>query len=171
MWIEGSHVGRPAGSRRSMGVQRCRRAVGSAWMLLLMLLLVGCGQDGGAAVQEGVSAVSAEEASPAPAAMAGTAMSAPAAEPGSVADLFPEGEGKQLVLANCASCHAVACSVMGQRTAARWAGLKEAHREHVPGLSDAEREVIFAYLSSNFSDAQPEPVVPPSFIQAGCTPF
>lgn len=167
MWIEGLNVGRPAGSRRSGGAQRFSKAIGAGWMVVLMMLLVGCGQDGGAAVQEGVSAVSAEGAAlPAPAAAA-----AVAAEPASVADLFPEGEGKQLVLANCASCHAVACSVMGQRTAARWEGLREAHREHVPGLSDAEREVIFAYLSSNFSDAQPEPVVPPSFIQAGCTPF
>ena len=46
-----------------------------------------------------------------------------------VADLFPEGAGRALVLDNCGACHAVACSTIGQRTLARWDGLREDHRD------------------------------------------
>jgi cytochrome c5 len=97
---------------------------------------------------------------------------APAAEqPATVADIFPEGPGKQLVLSNCASCHAVACTAIGQRPEGRWNELREAHREHVPSLSEEELTATFAYLSENFSANQPEPSVPPQFLQQGCTPF
>ena len=45
------------------------------------------------------------------------------------------------------------------------------HREHVPSLSDADRQRIFTYLAANFNDTRPEPVVPPEFMDRGCTPF
>ena len=96
---------------------------------------------------------------------------APAAEYATISDLFPEGEGKDIVLNNCASCHAVACAAIGQRPANRWEDLAQAHAEHVPSLSDAERQTAFAYLASHFSDQQPEPNVPPQFLERGCTPF
>lgn len=95
----------------------------------------------------------------------------PANEPATIAELFPEGEGKDLVLANCTSCHAVACAVIGQRPQDRWDNLAEAHAEHVSSLSDADRGVIFAYLSEHFSDQDPEPYVPAQFLERGCTPF
>lgn len=88
-----------------------------------------------------------------------------------VADLFPEDPAKPLVLSNCSTCHAVACSVIGQRPESRWRELAEAHREHVPSLSDEDRDRIFAYLAANFNESRPEPMVPPELIQAGCTPF
>jgi mono/diheme cytochrome c family protein len=97
---------------------------------------------------------------------------APAAEaPTTVAEIFPEGPGKQLVLNNCASCHQVACAAIGQRPAGRWTELREAHREHAPGLGDEDLTAIFAYLSSNFGSDRPEPLVPPEFLAGGCTPF
>ena len=86
-------------------------------------------------------------------------------------DLFPEGESRELVLNNCSSCHAVACAVIGQRTAARWNGLKEGHSDRMPGLADGELDRMFAYLQGHFNDTQPEPSVPAAFLEAGCTPF
>ena len=89
----------------------------------------------------------------------------------SLTEIFPEGEGQTLVLDNCGSCHAVACSAIGQRTRARWDNLKEGHKQHVASLSAEELETIFAYLKENFNDTKPEPAVPAHFLEAGCTPF
>ena len=68
---------------------------------------------------------------------------------------------------NCASCHNVACSAIGQRTPERWDSLKEAHKEQVSG---ADVDAIFAYLKANFDSSKPEPKVPPQFLEGGCTP-
>lgn len=95
----------------------------------------------------------------------------PANEPQTIAEIFPEGEGKQIVLANCASCHAVACAAIGQRPPNRWEDLAQAHAEHVPSLSEEDRNTAFAYLAEHFSDQDPEPYVPAQFLERGCTPF
>lgn len=100
------------------------------------------------------------------------ASSAPeAAAPQNVSDLFPTADAKPLVLENCATCHAVACAAIGQRTVARWQALRNAHRDYLPNLAEENLTAIFTYLQSNFSDAQPEPRVPPEFLDQGCTPF
>ena len=92
-------------------------------------------------------------------------------EPATPADLFPEGPGRSLVLDNCGSCHAVACSAIGQRTPARWDNLKDGHREHVSNLNEQDLETVFAYLKEHFNDTKPEPKVPPHFLEGGCTPL
>jgi mono/diheme cytochrome c family protein len=128
-------------------------------------LLVGC------STAEAPPADSANEA----AAPGGTGEAAATeiepAPPATIADLFPDDPVKEMVLNNCAGCHAAACTTIGQRTTARWNSLQEGHQDHVPSLSDEDRGAIFAYLSSNFNDSLPEPVVPPHFLEAGCTPF
>jgi cytochrome c5 len=97
---------------------------------------------------------------------ASQAASTPA--PATVADIFPPGAGRDLVLNNCGTCHNTACSAIGQRTNARWDSLKESHVEKVSG---ADLNVMFEYLKANFNDSKPEPNVPPSFLKGGCTPF
>ena len=137
-----------------------------SWPLAMSLvMLVGCveGSDG-----DGGNAVPSEVAGSAEAA---SSASAGSTQPETVADLFPQGEGRDLVLNNCSSCHAVACAVIGQRTAARWNGLREGHSDHLPALAGAELDRIFAYLQGHFDDTQPEPSVPAAFLEAGCTPF
>lgn len=93
---------------------------------------------------------------------------APAAEPATVADIFPPGPGRNAVLDNCGSCHNLACSAIGQRPDARWDALKTSHVENVSGT---DLNVLFDYLKANFSDSRPEPKVPPRFLEGGCTPF
>jgi cytochrome c5 len=107
----------------------------------------------------------------APAAQPGApaAQAAPAGpEPANVAELFPTGQGRDVVLNSCGSCHNLACSAIGQRTAARWDSLRESHKDKI---SDADAASAFTYLKSHFNDANPEPKVPPKFLQGGCTPF
>jgi hypothetical protein len=127
-------------------------------------MFVGCGE---------ASAGGGGEAVPSEANSTEVTSSASAAStrPETVRDLFPEGEDRDLVLNNCSSCHAVACAVIGQRTAARWNALKEGHSDRMPGLAEGELDRMFAYLQAHFDDTQPEPSVPAAFLEAGCTPF
>ena len=94
-----------------------------------------------------------------------------AAQPASLADIFPEGLGRPMVLDSCGACHAAACAAIGQRTQARWESLRQDHRDKLSDMDDADYDVLFAYLSENFNDSRPEPVVPPQFLEGGCTPF
>lgn len=150
---------------RGIGVERTRRgypvAVAAA---LLAVLLAGCGEGGSAAEGPGLSALPDVAAAP-------DATAEISAAPTTVADLFPAAEEKQMVLNNCATCHAVACAVIGQRSAARWEALATGHQEHIPALSDADRQRIFDYLAANFNETRPEPTVPAEFMDRGCTPF
>lgn len=91
--------------------------------------------------------------------------------PASLAEIFPPSPARALVLDSCGVCHAAACSAIGQRTQARWGGLQQGHRDKVADMSDEDFEALFAYLRENFNDAQPEPNVPPQFLEGGCTPF
>ena len=67
------------------------------------------------------------------------------AEPKTVADVFPPGRAREAVLNNCATCHNLACSAIGQRTAARWHSLKAAHKDKVP---ERDVDAMFAYLKA-----------------------
>ncbi len=130
-----------------MTLTRCALVVWT--MTMLAGLAVACG--GGAPSPESAApaASSASPPSPAPAAAAAKA-------PETVADLFPPGPGRDLVLNNCTSCHSAACSVIGQRTADRWEALKTSHADRVGSPGDLD--TLFNYLKTHFSDAQPEPV-------------
>jgi len=152
---------RPAG-RGEWGVTVAQLVflVAFAWAL------TACG-DGAAPASQDTGPVAASAPSDPPAQLA----AAPADEPRTLADLFPEGEGRELVLNNCSACHAAACAAMGQRPSSRWEDLREAHREHVPSLSDEQLRTVFAYLGSNFDDQRPEPFIPARFLDQGCTPF
>jgi hypothetical protein len=132
------------------------------------LLLGACGGSG--TPQSGSSGGGSQAAppsEPAPgAAMKAAAPSGP--EPKTVADIFPAGAGRDLVMNNCTSCHNVACSAIGQRAPERWDALRDAHRDRVTG---ADVDAIFTYLKTNFGPDKPEPKMPPAFLEGGCTPF
>lgn len=135
------------------------RSTALARLLIGGMLVAGCGG--------GSQTPAAENATPA-AAPATTAAAEPAVVYKTVADVFPDAPEKAMVLNNCASCHNVACSVIGARTDDRWNALRDAHRERVPG---ADVDAMFKYLSANFGASKPEPKIPPAFLEGGCTPF
>ncbi len=71
---------------------------------------------------------------------------AAASGPTSLAEILPEGLGRGLVIDSCGSCHAVACSAIGQPTAARWKALETDHRDRVADMADEDYVALFAYL-------------------------
>ena len=97
---------------------------------------------------------------------AGAAPASPA--PTNVSQIFPDAPEKELVMNNCAACHNVACSAIGQRSADRWQDLRKAHDDRVPGV---DLDTLFAYLQRHFDDRKPAPNVPAEFLEGGCTPF
>ncbi len=146
--------------------------ISRAWIAGCLLsggMAVGCTQAAapGNKPQTSAPASQASAQSPRPA----TNDAVVAAVPATAADLFPPGPARALTLDNCATCHNLACSTIGQRPNARWDSLKKSHVEKVPGLSDADLSAVFEYLKANFNDSKPEPKVPPKFLEGGCTPF
>ena len=141
------------------------RFAGLATLLGALLVANACSQvDAPAPGAQG----SQSAAPPSGAAAPPAAAAAATPEPATVAELLPPGAGRDQLLNGCGSCHNLACSLIGQRTADRWDSLKGSHKEKLP---DAELEAVFAYLKTRFNDANPEPKVPAKFLQGGCTPF
>lgn len=106
-----------------------------------------------------------------PSGAAPTASAAPtttAPEPQTVADIFPAGPQREAVMNTCGSCHNLACAAIGQRSAERWDGLRDGHKDKV---SSGDLAAMFEYLKANFDASKPEPKVPPRFLEGGCTPF
>ena len=135
-----------------------------SWLTLAApLLLVACEAAAPGVTSEHAAASKTGASSTSPAVSI-----AAASEPKTVADIFPPGPGREQVLTSCGSCHNVACAAIGQRSAARWDGLRDGHKEHVQG---ADLSVMFGYLKANFDDTKPAPTVPPRFLEGGCTPF
>jgi hypothetical protein len=140
------------------------RSLALVRLLVVGTLFAACGGRS-APAPEGGSPGGTPAATPPPAAAPAPA---PAVEYKTVADVFPEAPEKALVMNNCASCHNVACSAIGQRSDERWNALRDAHKERVSG---ADVEAIFTYLKTNFGASKPEPKMPPAFLEGGCTPF
>ncbi|MFN7920825.1 MAG: hypothetical protein U0Q16_12045 [Bryobacteraceae bacterium] len=85
--------------------------------------------------------------------------------------IFPAGEGRDLVLATCGTCHPVVCSARGQRNAERWEAIRKSHQDKLTAQSAANVTAMFAYLKANFNETKPEPKIPPELAEQGCTPF
>ncbi len=80
------------------------------------------------------------------------------------------GAGQELLLDNCGTCHSALCPVFGQRDAAHWQSIKVNHKSRVTGMSDADFNTLFDYLTTNYNDTKPEPNVPPEVKQnASCS--
>lgn len=134
-----------------------RRAIGVAAPLIALLLFAGCGGDADPPPALYVPADTPSTGIP----------SAPNLVPTST-DIFPATGVRGLVLNNCASCHAVVCAAIGQRTQEEWAAVEASHLTYIPGLSMEDLGKIFDYLRRNFNDTLPEPDVPASLMPGGC---
>ena len=131
---------------------------------LMALLTVGCSEAGAPGTGQTPAATATNTAAPA----ASAAPAAAAPEPKTVADIFPAGAQREAVMNSCGSCHNLACSAIGQRSAERWKALEEGHKDKV---TSGDLHAMFEYLAANFNASRPEPKVPPRFLEGGCTPF
>jgi mono/diheme cytochrome c family protein len=75
-------------------------------------------------------------------------------------EIFPPGEGRELVLNNCTSCHTIVPIVVLQMTKDAWELNAREHRDRVTSLSDAEVATLYAYLAANFNPGRPVPKLP-----------
>src|SRR5262245_35633375 len=132
--------------------------------IVVVSTAVACTEAGAPGTSDKQAATTANTAKPAAAA----APAATAPEFKTVADVFPAGPQREPVMNNCGSCHNLACSAIGQRSAERWKALEEGHKDRVTG---ADMHAMFEYLAANFNASKPEPKVPPRFLEGGCTPF
>jgi hypothetical protein len=142
-----------------MSIERAAALVAG---ILVISVAVACTEAGA----PGTDQPAATTTNAAPAASAAPAATAP--EPQTVADIFPAGPQKEGVMNSCGSCHNIACSAIGQRSAERWKALEEGHKDKV---TSGDLHAMFEYLAANFDASKPEPKVPPRFLEGGCTPF
>lgn len=78
---------------------------------------------------------------------------------------MPAGKGRDLTLQSCTGCHSFVPVITGQRTKARWEGLRTGHRDTSLALSDGDYNAIFDYLAANFDSTKPEPKLPEWFLK------
>lgn len=76
---------------------------------------------------------------------------AAAQEPAPDLSLLPAGPGRELVGAKCGTCHALAIVVGQRRDRAAWEQAMDQMIGRGADISDAEYEVIAAYLGTNFA--------------------
>jgi hypothetical protein len=75
-------------------------------------------------------------------------------------EIFPPGEGRDLVLNNCQNCHTFVPIVVLQMEEAAWTRNSIDHRERVTQLSDDDFKTLYAYLKANFHPGRPVPTLP-----------
>lgn len=83
--------------------------------------------------------------------------------------IFPPGEGRDLVLANCQSCHIWVPIVILQMNETEWARNKLEHRGRVEALSDEDFDTLYEYLMTTFTPDRPVPDLPPALLEAWTT--
>jgi mono/diheme cytochrome c family protein len=80
--------------------------------------------------------------------------------------IFPAGEGRELVMNNCQSCHTWVPIVVLQMQEDEWYRWSLEHRGRVPGMSDEEYETLHRYLVTNFNPERPVPELPPALLES-----
>jgi hypothetical protein len=75
-------------------------------------------------------------------------------------------EGRELVLAQCTTCHTYGPIVLQQFDDGGWRGLLDRHRVYARSLTDEQFEKIQAYLAANFNPTLDPPEVPPEILKA-----
>jgi mono/diheme cytochrome c family protein len=80
--------------------------------------------------------------------------------------IFPAGEGRDLVLNNCQSCHTWVPIVVLQMQEDEWYRWSIEHRTRVSGLSDEQFDTLYRYLVANFNPQRPVPELPPALLES-----
>ena len=129
-----------------------RRAFGAAALLVALPLLGGCGDS--------------EANQTASVASAGAGGDPTRIDMDAV---FPAGEGRDLVLNNCQSCHTWVPIVVLQMQEDEWYRWSIEHRQRVSGLTDEEFDTLYRYLVTNFNPERPVPELPPAMLESWTT--
>ena len=79
-------------------------------------------------------------------------------------EIFPPGEGRDLVLNNCQNCHTFVPIVVLQMDEAAWTRNSIDHRERVTSLTDEEVKTLYTYLRANFHPGRPVPKLPKALL-------
>lgn len=83
--------------------------------------------------------------------------------------IFPEGEGREILLNNCQSCHTWVPVVVLGMNEDEWARWRQDHRARVPGIPDDRFEILYDYLVTNFNPDTPVPDLPPALLESWTT--
>ena len=75
-------------------------------------------------------------------------------------EIFPPGDGRDLVLNNCQNCHTFVPIVVLQMDADAWTRNSIDHRDRVTSLTDEEFKTLYTYLRANFHPGRPVPTLP-----------
>jgi mono/diheme cytochrome c family protein len=109
----------------------------------------------------------ATQAAPAPAAPAAKAAPTTAASGApkavtkiNIDEIFPPDEGRDLVLQNCVNCHTIVPIALARMSPGEWATHRQNHRPRVGGISDAEADRLWAYLTKHFGPDHQVPNLP-----------
>ncbi len=86
-----------------------------------------------------------------------------------IRDVLPAGPGRELVLNNCQSCHVLVPILVLRMDAAAWYRNSLEHRERVEALGDEEFEILYDYLSSEFTPDRPVPKLPAALLDTWTT--
>ena len=79
-------------------------------------------------------------------------------------EIFPPGDGRDLVLNNCQNCHTFVPIVVLQMDADAWTRNSIDHRERVTTLTDDEFKTLYTYLRANFHPGRPVPNLPKALL-------
>ena len=79
-------------------------------------------------------------------------------------EIFPPGEGRDLVLNNCQNCHTFVPIVVLQMDADAWTRNSIDHRDRVTSLTDEEFKTLYSYLRANFHPGRPVPTLPKALL-------
>jgi cytochrome c5 len=79
-------------------------------------------------------------------------------------EIFPPGDGRDLVLNNCQNCHTFVPIVVLQMDADAWTRNSIDHRDRVTSLTDEEFKTLYTYLRANFHPGRPVPTLPKALL-------
>lgn len=79
--------------------------------------------------------------------------------------IFPPGEGRDLVLSNCTSCHSFVPVVIVGFDSNEWDRNARDHYNRVTGMTEDERAILYAYLKEHFGPDDPVPDLPPELLE------
>jgi hypothetical protein len=80
-------------------------------------------------------------------------------------EVFPPDDGRDLVLENCVNCHTIVPIALARKIPDEWISHRTQHRQRVSGLSEADADRLWGYLTRNFYPGRPIPQLPEDLLQ------